>query len=234
MIARGADGLLLIGNDRSTTILNYPAARNVPALVAWAHDPEAALPSIRFDNFEAMCALARRVIFLGHKRIGLISAATESNDRARARVPAVRYAMEKAGISMGKLNVIETEYGIETGAMAFKALMNSGQDPTIVFCGNDVLAVGAMSQTQKRGLMCQPTFQSLDLTTLKLHVLLCPNCARCTYRIERWASRRPVYWLTWWKADHSPIPRSWMSPWKFVDRCPRRAYHLITRLFKLI
>ncbi|MGB2122074.1 MAG: LacI family DNA-binding transcriptional regulator, partial [Candidatus Puniceispirillaceae bacterium] len=96
LIARGADGLLLIGHDRSTTILNYLAARNVPALVAWAHDPDAVLPSIGFDNFEAMCALARRVISLGHKRIGLISAATESNDRARARVLAVRYVMEEA------------------------------------------------------------------------------------------------------------------------------------------
>ncbi|MGB1177325.1 MAG: substrate-binding domain-containing protein [Candidatus Puniceispirillaceae bacterium] len=89
---------------------------------------------------------------LGHKRIGLISAATESNDRARARVLAVRYVMEEAGISLDNLNVIETEYGIETGAMAFQALMNSGQAPTIVFCGNDVLAVGAMRQAQKMGI----------------------------------------------------------------------------------
>lgn len=151
LIARGADGLLLIGHDRSKTILSYLAARNVPALVAWAHDPEAVLPSIGFDNFEAMFNLACKVIAFGHRKIGLISAAIESNDRARARVMAVRHAMDQADISPGNLHIIETEYGIETGAMAFQQLVESGTVPTVVFCGNDVLAVGAMKQAQKMG-----------------------------------------------------------------------------------
>jgi LacI family transcriptional regulator len=153
----------------------------VPALVARAHDPEAALPSIRFDNFEAMCALARRVIFLGRKRIGLISAATESNDRARARVPAIRYAMEKAGISLGKLNVIETDYGIETGALAFKAIMNSGQDPTVVFCGNYVLAVGAMSQTQKMGINVPVDISITGIDNIEIARVVVPEL--CTLHV---------------------------------------------------
>lgn len=152
LIARGADGLLLIGHDRSTTILDYLATRHVPALVAWAHDPGAVLPSIGFDNFAAMCALARKVMHLGHKKVGLISAATESNDRARARLMAVRHVMEETGLSPEDLDVIETEYGIETGARAFQSLMNKDEAPTIVFCGNDVLAVGAMKQAQKMGI----------------------------------------------------------------------------------
>ncbi len=152
LISRGADGLLLIGHDRSATIMNYLAARNVPALVAWAHNPGAVLPSIGFDNFEAMCALARQVMSLGHQRIGLISAATETNDRARARVLAVRHVMQEAGISPDNLHIIETEYGIETGATAFQALIDAGHDLSVVFCGNDVLAVGAIKQAQKMGI----------------------------------------------------------------------------------
>jgi LacI family transcriptional regulator len=64
---------------------------------------------------------------------------------------AVRHAMDQADISPGNLHIIETEYGIETGAMAFQQLVESGTVPTVVFCGNDVLAVGAMKQAQKMG-----------------------------------------------------------------------------------
>ena len=53
-VSRGVDGLLLIGHDRSPEIIDFLEEKNIPALVAWAHDPNARLLSVGFDNFAAM------------------------------------------------------------------------------------------------------------------------------------------------------------------------------------
>ena len=71
----------------------------------------------------------------------MISAWTKSNDRARARVMAVRHIMSKLGLNAGNLKLIETDYGIETGAVAFNQIIQSPRAPTVIICGNDVLHV---------------------------------------------------------------------------------------------
>ncbi|MFW2468790.1 MAG: LacI family DNA-binding transcriptional regulator, partial [Candidatus Puniceispirillaceae bacterium] len=152
LVSRGVDGLLLIGHDRSPEIIDFLEYKNIPALVAWAHDPKARLPSIGFDNFAAMSQLTKYALSIGHRRIGMISAWTESNDRARARVKAVRHVMSKAGITSNNLVIIETDYGIKSGAVAFDKIMKYSQPPAIIICGNDVLAAGALKQAKSLGL----------------------------------------------------------------------------------
>ncbi|MDU8911585.1 LacI family DNA-binding transcriptional regulator [Aestuariicoccus sp. MJ-SS9] len=152
LVARGADALLLIGHDRDPEIYRFLEARQIPVLVTWAFDPAAPRPSVGFDNRAAMRALADRVIGLGHRNLGLISAEIASNDRARARRDGILDAMAAAGLPRDALTVIETPYGIETGAEAFDTLMQRDAPPTAVLCANDVLAVGALRRARELGL----------------------------------------------------------------------------------
>ena len=152
LVSRGIDGLLLIGHDRSTEIVDFLEEKNIPALVAWAHDPKARLPSVGFDNFTAMSELAEYIIGLGHRRIGMISAWTEFNDRARARLKALKHVMFNAGLNRNDLQFIETDYGIENGGLAFLKIMATTSPPSVIICGNDVLAAGALRQAKILGL----------------------------------------------------------------------------------
>ena len=152
LVSRGADGLLLIGHDREDSLLNYLKTRKIPTLVAWAHDPSATIPSVGFDNFAAMRKLAEIVLRLGHREIGMISAPIASNDRARARVLAVQSAIAKRGLKWNEKRLIETEYGVETGSIAFEKLIGIDKSLTAVFCGNDVLAVGAIKRALSLGI----------------------------------------------------------------------------------
>lgn len=152
LVARGADGLLLIGHDRDPAIYHFLKAQGVPTLVAWTHDTSKPLPSIGFDNRKAMRALTDKVIQMGHHCIAVISAETATNDRARSRILGIRDSLSAAGLATDTLPIIETSYGIETAAKAFEALMITSPLPTAVICGNDVLAVGAMKQARALGL----------------------------------------------------------------------------------
>lgn len=152
LVARGADALLLIGYDRNEEIYRFLESRGIPVLIAWAHDPFAQPPSIGFDNKNAMTELAEEVISMGHRRIGYISAHLEGNDRARDRLAAVRATMERHGHDPDTLKLIETSYSIENGGIAFQEISGLPAPPTVVMCGNDVLAVGALLAAKKMGL----------------------------------------------------------------------------------
>lgn len=152
LVARGADALLLVGHQRDPAIYQFLDAQNVPALVTWAYASNGPRPSIGFDNRLSMEKLAREVLRLGHRRLALISAELDSNDRAAARLQGLRDAMGAAGLSDNDLQIAQTPYGIDTGAEAFADLMQTAPPPTAVLCGNDVLAVGALGRARDMGL----------------------------------------------------------------------------------
>lgn len=152
LVARGADGLLLIGHARDAEIYSYLERHQVPSLVAWSHDPQAQRPSVGFNNRDAMGELAREVISAGHRQIAMISGRTLGNDRAQCRVDGVRQAMAASGLEAGSLTLIETDYEIEKGAEAFARFMACTPRPTVVMCGNDVLAAGALREAGRLGV----------------------------------------------------------------------------------
>jgi len=152
LTARGADGLLLIGHHRDPDLYKFLEKQGVPVLVAWVYDPDQPQTSIGFDNKAAMKSLAVKAIELGHRKIGVIGAEIASNDRARDRVNGVAEAMSDAGLSPNHMTMIETPYSIDAGADAFGMLMKGNEPPSIVMCGNDVLAVGALRQAKDMGL----------------------------------------------------------------------------------
>lgn len=149
LVARGADGLLLIGHERDPEIYRFLETQGVPVLISWVYDTAATRPSVGFDNAAAMKEMANEVISLGHRQIALISAELEFNDRATARLHGIQDAMSEAGLDASNLQVVETYYGIDEGAVAFDELMKTAKPPTAVLCGNDVLAVGALRRARE-------------------------------------------------------------------------------------
>ena len=152
LVARGADGVLLIGQDRAEETVTFLQQRGLPAVVAWTHVSDGPFPSVGFDNKQAMVKLVREVLALGHKELAVITAYTAQNDRARARLEGVREAVRDAGLDPEAVPIVETVYTIEAGAEAFEGLMAAKTRPTAVLCGNDVLAVGAIKRARQMGI----------------------------------------------------------------------------------
>ncbi len=152
LVSRGADALLLIGYHRDPEIYEFLRRQGVPVVIAWVFDPKAKFPTVGFDNFSAMKALANKVIRLGHRRIGVITGATQDNDRSTERLRGIRSAMTDEGIPEETLSIAETTYGIAEGGIALEHLMSQPSRPSVVMCGNDVLAVGAIAKAKELGI----------------------------------------------------------------------------------
>ncbi|MDJ0992858.1 MAG: LacI family DNA-binding transcriptional regulator [Dinoroseobacter sp.] len=152
LLARGADALLLIGFDRPASVYAHLEQRGTPYVIAWSQKEDPRHIAVGFDNYTAMRALADRVFNHGHKDVAIISAPQADNDRARDRVRAVLDSAADRGLEPQDIRVIETPYSIENGASAMDELMSAKPRPTAVFCGNDVLAVGALGRASEIGL----------------------------------------------------------------------------------
>ena len=152
LVAKGADGLLLIGNERPAATWNFIDKRRVPHVVAWCNETSDGRPFVGFDNAKAAAEAARQAMLLGHRRLAMISGLMEGNDRARARYEGVLSAIAAFGDGARLTHLVEAPYRLDGGAAALTQVMNQPEKPTVVLCGNDALAAGAMMQARDMGL----------------------------------------------------------------------------------
>ena len=118
--------------------------------------------------------MAEEVLRLGHRKLALISADVSMNDRAKERLEGIKDAMAEAGLDPNDLRVLETHYSIENGASAFKALIDTGVRPTAVFCGNDVLAVGALRMARELGIVIPDEMSIVGFDDIELAEIAYP------------------------------------------------------------
>jgi LacI family transcriptional regulator len=175
LVARGADGLLLIGFHRRQEVYDFLEKRSVPVLVAWSFDPSRDQSGIGFDNKKAMAELARLVIRQGHRHIACISAPVASNDRAQGRVDGIRLAMTEAGLDGAGLMVTQIPYGIENGEVAFRQTLAAAPETTAVMCVSDVLAIGALRAAREMGLRVPDDISVTGFDDIEIAVLAEPG-----------------------------------------------------------
>jgi LacI family transcriptional regulator len=152
LLGRGVDGMLLIGEARPEESYALLTRRRTPYVLVWTRRPGCAHPCVGFDNRAAARMLAEQALALGHRDIAMISGVTRGNDRAAERVAGVRDALVSAGLALRDDRLVEAPYTLADGAAAFRALFAESRRPTLVLCGNDVLAAGALKAARALGL----------------------------------------------------------------------------------
>jgi DNA-binding LacI/PurR family transcriptional regulator len=106
-------------------------------------------PSVRFDGEGGAAAAFEHLVELGHRRIGHLAAAFRAltfqhREEARRRV------MKAAGVDPNDQPRVLTPISIEDARVNAGPLLD--QDPTAVFCDDDVIAAGLYLAARERGL----------------------------------------------------------------------------------
>jgi LacI family transcriptional regulator len=174
MVARGADGMLLIGTDRDPEIYEFLKARNIPFVIAWAISQNPSHSYVGFDNRAASYRLVTHAINMGHKNFAYIAAKTAMNDRARERVIGAKKAIQDCGFDPDKMPIVETDYSIDNGIEAFETIMGGYKQPSLILCGNDVLAVGAIQAAQTKGMKVPEDISIIGFDDIELSRVINP------------------------------------------------------------
>ena len=176
LVARGADGLLLIGFERDKRIYEFLKEREIPVVFAWNRSEDKSLSFVGFDNRQASAKLVKRAIELGHTSFAYVAAPVSSNDRARDRLSGARDAIETAGFDPQEMTLVETEYAIRNGQLAFNRILETrnGTSPSLIICGNDVLAVGVIQAAKQMGLSVPEDLSVVGFDDIELATVVSP------------------------------------------------------------
>lgn len=101
-------------------------------------------------NYQAGISQAiDHLIDLGHERIAVI-AGPQMNRTAVALQKAVLAGFAKR--RMRPFPILESDFKVDGGASAVRMILAQSPIPTAIFCGNDLIAMGAMSALEESGV----------------------------------------------------------------------------------
>jgi len=170
---RGVDALVLVGTDHASRLWEALSAWRKPTLLTWSCDPR--LPSLGFDNAGAARMATEHLLGLGHRDIAVISGFSAHNDRARSRIEGVRQALTRLKLTLPPIRVTEQAFNLEGGRLGLRKLMSSRQPPTAIFCGNDLLAVGALLEAQRLNLKVPEHLSICGIDNLEISEAINPG-----------------------------------------------------------
>lgn len=151
LLDSSVDGAVL-----TTTTLDSPLPRRLqegglPFVFLARESDDVAADAAIVDNTLGASLLANEILRLGHRAIGaMLGPQNTSTGRDRRR--GLRVTLAAGGVNFDDLPVHEGPYVPDTGYHGMQALMAADHRPTVVVCGNDSIALGALNAARALGL----------------------------------------------------------------------------------
>lgn len=151
MLSQRVCGLILHNTDHTPRALQMIARAGVP-VIETGDIPRTPMDMVvSYSNAEAAKAMTLHLAGRGYKRIGLVTLDTRINRRARERQRGYLAALKSLGMTKDALLISEVGPGLTSGAHAMVDMMTRAPDVDAIFFAGDVLAIGALFETQRRG-----------------------------------------------------------------------------------
>jgi LacI family transcriptional regulator len=152
--ARGTDGFIIATARWKDPLLEEIADHGVPAVLVNRNIGSRRLPYVGADERTGIQLAVEHLAGLGHQRMVHL-AGPQDTSTGRDRASAFQQAIAGLGLPTGP-NLVEvcSSYSEGAGAEAARRLLRSGQDVTAIVCGNDLIALGALSVLAEAGINC--------------------------------------------------------------------------------
>lgn len=152
IVERGVDALVLVGTDHSHEVFELARQYALPYVLTWSIDGSHYPHCVGFSYYDAAFELASLVVAKGHRRIAMCNGFERTNERARSRASGTRAALKAAGLTLDASLVTEQPFNFEGGREAVRIFFDQGSVPTVLICGTDLQAIGAIDECRRRGI----------------------------------------------------------------------------------
>jgi len=150
VVERGVDAIVLVGTDHDATVFELARQYGLPYVMTWSRDETQSRHCVGFSYHDAAYRMANLVAEYGHQRIALCVGAAQGNERVRARIAGTRAALKAHGLELRPDWIVEQPFSFDGGRAAIAELMTGREPPTVLICGSDLHAVGALGECRAR------------------------------------------------------------------------------------
>ncbi len=136
-------------------VVELPAALDdVPVVCVNAQDAAHRAPSIFPDEVQGGRDAAKALLEAGHRRIGMINIAPETQHlpAADGRLAGFREELAAHGVPLDDTLIVHGAGDHSSGLRLGRSLMKRDDPPTAIFCGNDRTALGCYRAVAELGL----------------------------------------------------------------------------------
>jgi LacI family transcriptional regulator len=150
--SRLVEGLLVVRTRVRDRRITYLAKTGFPFVAFGRSDLEIDFPYVDEDGFRGLELVAQHLIDLGHRRLACIAAPLDLMF-CTYRLAGLKAALERSGLFLQPECCIVGDLTQRGGFGAMDGLLELSPPPTAVIVCNDLMALGAISAAQKRGLV---------------------------------------------------------------------------------
>jgi LacI family transcriptional regulator len=145
------DGIILVNTSEDDTTAGVCVDLPFPVVVM---DPagHVACDQVYISNDGGASEVVRYLVSLGHRRVAMIAHAGPEFAASNLRIAGFRGALEQSGIPTSSSVVRHGDFSERSGYRVMQEILELSPRPTAVFCGNDLVAFGAMAAIREAGL----------------------------------------------------------------------------------
>ncbi len=152
ILSRQVDGFVIVRTRRQDARIQLLRDLGFPFVAFGRTEGDLDFPFVDVDGTKGMRMVVEHLIGLGHRRIACLAPPPDLLF-AEHRLLGIRQALAEAGIDPTNYPVILGDLTQRSGFETTMRLLDTPDQPTAIVACNDLMALGAMSAIQERGLV---------------------------------------------------------------------------------
>ena len=148
-----ADGVISLDGSLPSSLLetSTQSAESPPMVFGCEWLVDGCYPSVRADNEQGTHLAIEHLVSLGHSKIGYING-PEENVLSQVRKSSTQKALKDHGLETRDDWFFAGNFALEAGARVARQWLKLDDKPTAIFCANDEIAFGLISELHKSGI----------------------------------------------------------------------------------
>ena len=149
---------------------------HIPNIVyAGLNPPGKCFDEVVCDAYKAVKCAVEHLIALGNKKIAYVGIIKDKNIVNEYRFEAFEATLQSNGLSPDSAIIRNVPLTTEQGYAAMIDILDSGNVPTAVFCGNDVTAIGVVRAIEKKGLKIPEEISIISIDDIDMASYIKPS-----------------------------------------------------------
>lgn len=150
VVANGLCGVVLATTTMDSVLPVRLHDRGVPFVYFNRTAPAVPADSVTVDPEQGMREMVTAVLAHGHRKVGAVFG-PRNTSTGEDREQTLRALLEEEGTTLARRHVRHGPFDFVTGHDACRELLQEGDPPTVIICGNDVVALGALNAAVELG-----------------------------------------------------------------------------------